>query len=103
MATTPSGAVPTPPELPSHSPRRSIALVALVGVLGFALLLLHIWRYPVVGVSTVDPAQFSLPLASKLLAMLRSLSWLGLINLSVLCLGALFERWLPCNRFDTGE
>jgi hypothetical protein len=52
-------------------------------------------RYPAVGVSTITPAQFSLPQASKLLAMLRSLSWLGLINLSALCLGALFERWLP--------
>ncbi|MCH8082801.1 MAG: hypothetical protein IH885_01040 [Myxococcales bacterium] len=69
--------------------------MASVGVLGFALLLLHIWRYPAVGVSAVDPAQFSLPQASKLLAMLRSLSWLGLINLSALCLGALFERGLP--------
>jgi len=72
-----------------------MALVVLVGVLGFALLLFHIKRYPVVGVSTIDPAQFSLPQASKLLAMLRSLSWLGLVNLSALCLGALFERWLP--------
>jgi hypothetical protein len=78
-----------------QSPRRSIALVALVGVLGFALLLLHIERYPAVGLSTVDPAQFSFPQVSKLLAMLRSLSWLGFINLSALCLGALFERRLP--------
>jgi len=95
LATTPSRAAPTPPELPSQNPRRSLALVALVGVLGFALLLVHIQRYPATGVSTVDPAQFSIPQASKLLAMLRSLSWLGLINLSALCLGALFERWIP--------
>jgi len=95
LATTPSRAAPTPPEPLSQSPRRSMVLVALVGVLGFALLLLHIARYPAVGLSTVNPAQFSLPQASKLLAMLRSLSWLGLINLSALCLGALFERRLP--------
>jgi hypothetical protein len=48
-----------------------------------------------VGLSTVNPAQFSLPLASNFLAVLRSLSWLGFINLSALCLGALFERRLP--------
>jgi len=95
LATTPSRAAPTPPGSLSQSPRRSIALVALVGVVGFALLLIHVARYPVVGESAVNPAQFSLPQASKLLAMLRSLSWLGLINLSALCLGALFERRLP--------
>jgi hypothetical protein len=95
LATTPSRAALTPPGPLSQSPQRSIALVALVGVLGFALLLFHIKRYPAVGLSTIDPAQFSLPQASKLLAMLRSLSWLALINLSALCLGALFERWLP--------
>jgi len=95
LATTPSRAALTPPGPLSQSPQRSIALVVLVGVLGFALLLFHIKRYPAVGLSTIDPAQFSLPQASKLLAMLRSLSWLALINLSALCLGALFERWLP--------
>lgn len=72
-----------------------MAMVVLGGALGFALLLLHIARYPAVGMAIVNPARFSLPQASKLLAMLRSLSWLGFVNLSALSPGALFERRLP--------
>ncbi len=95
MATARSREPSTPPEILSKYSQRSKLLVALVGVLGFALLFFHIARYPAAGLSAVDPAQLSLPQAHKLLAMVRSLLWLGLINLSALCLGSLFERRLP--------
>jgi hypothetical protein len=72
-----------------------MAVVALVGVVGFALLALHFARYPAEGLSAIHPEQFSLLQVSKLRAMLRSLACLGLINLSAFCLGALFERRLP--------
>ncbi len=95
MESTPSRADPTPPGALSRGSRRSTLLATSVGLLGLALLLLQIGRYPPEGLATVDLARFSLPDASKLAAMLRSLAWLGAINLSALALGALFVRGLP--------
>jgi len=69
--------------------------VTSVGLLGFALLLLHFGRYPPQGLAAIDPARLSLPGVAQLAAMLRSLSWLGALDLSALCLGALFLRCLP--------
>ena len=82
------------PREPTSS--RSIASLLIVSAIlacGAVLLGLHVQRYPVTG--SVDTAAFALPDVTKLMAMLRALAWLALINFSAWSFGSLAETRLP--------
>ena len=67
----------------------------MVAVVGLGLLWIHFDRYPALDPSTLSESALALPRTSNLWAILRALAWLALINVSAICLGAGFERWLP--------
>ncbi len=93
MTTTPSAG--RSPDDASPGSQRSTLVAAMVAVVGLGLLWIHFDRYPALDPSTLSESALALPRTSNLWAILRALGWLALINVSAICLGAGFERWLP--------
>ena len=67
----------------------SVLIVAMIMACGALIFGLHVAHYPIT--EPFDPSALSLPDGTQLAALLQTLAWLALINLSAWSLGSLAE------------